>query len=260
MIVGWIGGFWLLANFLPPPSPNLSAREIADLYLGHATAIRWGLIVTVTGCAFLGPFVVAIYNQMRRIEGRNSPLALVQLMLGAVLVLEFCAPVVVMQVCTFRADRNPEIIQALNDVAWLVFLGLVSTAVLEVLTVGIAILRDHRAEPIMPRWLGYLSLWTATTWTPGTVTVFFKTGPLAWNGLFVWWVPLTAFALWLIGLTRCMLVAIAKQEQRGDAVAEDAWELDIDRRVEALRRELAELQTARRDVPAAAARTAETAR
>lgn len=199
--------------------------------------------------AFLGPFVVAVSSHMRRMEGRNAPMSQVQLILGAILVLEFCFPVIIMQVCAFRADRDPATIQALNDVAWLIFLALVSTAILQALSVGIAILRDQRSEPIMPRWMGYLSLFTAMSWCPGSFTVFFKTGPLAWDGVFVWWLPVGTFAVWLVAITRCMLVAIARQEQQGVS-AEDAWELDIDARVQALTRELADLRP-RRAVPSA---------
>jgi hypothetical protein len=34
---------------------------------------------------------------------------------------------------------------------------------------------------------------------------FLKQGPLAWNGLFVWWIPFVAFTAWfgvMIALTR----------------------------------------------------------
>jgi hypothetical protein len=245
MIVMWLGGFWLLADFLPPPSPNLTAEEIAQVYLGHTSSIRWGLIFTVIGCAFLGPFVVAISAHMRRMEGRNAPMSQVQLILGAILVLEFCFPVIIMQSAAFRADRSPQTIQTLNDVAWLIFLALVSTAILQAASVGIAILRDHRAEPIMPRWMGYLSVFTSLSWVPGSFTVFFKTGPLAWDGVFVWWLPVGTFAVWLVAITRCMLVAIAKQEAAGAEVPEDAWELAVERRIEALTAEVAELRAAR---------------
>ena len=63
---------------------------------------------------------------------------------------------------------------------------------------GIAVLLDRRERPIFPRWLGYYNLWAALMFTPGTFNVFFHDGPLAWNGLLAWYLPLTVFATWLI--------------------------------------------------------------
>src|SRR5262249_46808293 len=59
-------------------------------------------------------------------------------------------------------------------------------------------LMDRRQRPIFPRWLGYYNLWVALMFTPGTFTVFFHNGPLAWNGLIAWYLPLAVFATWLV--------------------------------------------------------------
>jgi hypothetical protein len=34
--------------------------------------------------------------------------------------------------------------------------------------------------------------------TPGTFNVFFHNGPLAWNGIIAWYLPLVVFATWMI--------------------------------------------------------------
>ena len=43
---------------------------------------------------------------------------------------------------------------------------------------------------------------------PASFLVFFKAGPLAWNGLLVWWVPVFAFLLWFVPNFVCLLRAI----------------------------------------------------
>ncbi len=63
---------------------------------------------------------------------------------------------------------------------------------------GIAVLLDRREKPIFPRWLGYYNLWVALMFMPGTFNVFFHDGPLAWNGIIAWYMPLAVFASWLI--------------------------------------------------------------
>jgi hypothetical protein len=135
---------------------------------------------------------------MRRIEGRFPALSMIQFGLGAIFVLEFIYLLFFWQTATFRVDRAPELIQLLNDMAWIPFVGLTSTAVVQVACFGIAVLLDRRARPIFPRWLGYYNLWVALMFTPGTFTVFFKDGPLAWNGIVAWYLPLAVFASWLI--------------------------------------------------------------
>ena len=36
---------------------------------------------------------------------------------------------------------------------------------------------------------------------PGGLLLFFKTGPFAYHGLFVFWVPMIAFGLWILILS-----------------------------------------------------------
>jgi hypothetical protein len=109
------------------------------------------------------------------------------------------------QAAAFRPGETPDITYRLNDLGWLMFVGVVSTGVLEAAVIGLAILADTREEPILPRWLGYLNLWCALLFVPGGLCVFAKTGPLAWNGLLAWWVLLVAFAVWVLATSWCLL-------------------------------------------------------
>ena len=191
-------GFVLLAGYIPTRSPSQSAVETAQFILDNRDRIRWGMILTMFSAALLQPFYTEIALQMRRIEGRYPALALIQFGLGTLLVLEFIYLIFFWQTATFRVERSPELIQLLNDMAWIPFVGLSSTVVLGVAVFGIAILLDRRRQPVFPRWLGYFNLWCALMFTPGTFNVFFHTGPLAWNGIIAWYLPVAVFATWLI--------------------------------------------------------------
>src|ERR1700722_19500436 len=103
MIVVMLLGF-LFACFIPAPSPHDTAAQIARIFRAHPTRIRFGLVLTMFGAALLGPFVAVITVQMKRIEGRTSPLAYVQLALGALLAFEFVVPVMVLQAAAFRPE------------------------------------------------------------------------------------------------------------------------------------------------------------
>jgi hypothetical protein len=205
MIAFWAVGFALFAGFVPPPSPRADAQQITDLIRGATNEIRFGLLLTVVGSALLGPFIGVISMHMKRIEGGDSPLAYAQLVLGACLIMEFIFPVMVVQTAAYRPERSPEIVQMLDDLCWIPFFGVTSTAALEAALLGIVILQDRRSTPRFPRWSGYYCVWSATLFTPGAVLVFFQTGPFAWDGLFVFWMPVVVFSSWIFVVTWLMI-------------------------------------------------------
>ncbi|TAM65616.1 hypothetical protein [Mycobacterium sp.] len=191
-------GFIPIAGFIPTRSPAQNAAETAQFILDHRTTIRWGMIVCMASAALLVPYGVSMAIHMRRIEGRFPALAMIEFGMTTLFALEFIYLIFFWQVATFRVDRAPELIQLLNDMAWIPFVGLTSTAVLGVACFGIAVLTDRRDRPIFPRWLGYYNLWVALMFTPGTFNVFFHSGILAWNGIVAWYIPLAVFATWAV--------------------------------------------------------------
>lgn len=230
-------GFCLLARFLVPPPPTAGAVEIAHLFNADQQRIRAGMIVVLFGAALMMPWVAAIAVQMRRIEGRHCPLTYTQLGLGIGLMLEFTLPLLLWEAATFRADRDPSQIQLLNDIGWLVYIGLTATGLGQAVVFGIAILTDKRPLPVFPRWMGYFNLWIGLIFVAGTFNVFFKTGPLAWNGVIAWYLVLAAFTLWLPVVTWQLLKAVDRQ------VAEEAGTPGtVPPTVESLAVELAQLR------------------
>jgi hypothetical protein len=157
--------------------------------------------------------VIAVGLQMKRIEGRFAPLAYVQIALGLLLPLEFIVPLYFFQAAAYRPERSADVVQALNDLGWLPFTGLVYTVAAQAIVIGAAILADKRTTPIFPRWAGYFSIWAGLLMAPASLDVFFINGPLAWNGAIAWWVLLVAFFVWLIGLTVVTFQAIGSHER-----------------------------------------------
>jgi hypothetical protein len=217
-----------VAGFFPPPSPNQSAAEVAAMIDRHRTGIRIGIVICLASCPLLMPFLASFTIQMRRIEGRRPILAYTQLALGALATVEFVIPYVFMLVSTYRADQHPDVTRALFDISWFFFLGVVSTFVLQLAIFGIAVLIDRRSRPIFPRWLGYVNLWLAITFIPASFLVFFKTGPLAWNGLLVWWVPVCSFLLWFLPNFVFLLRAIDADDD-DDVMPIERLERDVSR-------------------------------
>jgi hypothetical protein len=203
---------FLIAGFIPPPAPSLSAVDIAALYAENHMRIRIGLLIATLASALLALWVAAIGVQMRRIEGRHSVLAFAQMVSGACLILEFLFPLLAWQTSAFRSDREAGIVQAVNDLAWLAFLGIACTAVLQGVVIGTLILRDKRPDPLFPRWGGYFNIWVVIMFVPAGCVVLFHDGPLAWNGVISWWLALVTYFAWMVGVTWMLLRAINRQQ------------------------------------------------
>jgi len=164
---------------------------------------------------------------------------------GACACIEFIMPAYFWLAASYRG-RSPEIQQTLNDLGWLPFDGFVWTIIWQNAVIGIVVLLDKRTAPIFPRWYGYLSIWCAFLYLPAGFNVFFKDGPLAWNGAVSWWVLLTAIFGWLMTTTYLLLQATKRQELEaasgmtpGDPVG------DLERRLAELEKRLENAQVAR---------------
>ncbi|CDO90240.1 hypothetical protein [Mycobacterium triplex] len=201
MIALWLGAFLFIAGFIPPSHPSASAAEIVRLYADHPNAIKLGMIISMAGSALLVPWAIAISGQLRRIDGAKA-LADVQMVSCALLSLEFITPIGVWMAVAFRYDdRAPDVTRALHDVGWILFVTVIWSLWVQLLAIAAAILIDHRSEPVLPRWLGYLNLWVAMLIIPAGLVLFFKHGPFAWNGVVGLYIPLVAFVIWIMSMT-----------------------------------------------------------
>lgn len=246
VMIGLMLAGLLIAGFLPLPAPSMTASEVAALISHHTFRIQLGMVLVAVGAAFLGPFISELTVQMRRIEGADSPLSWLQLGFGTLFVFEFIVPCFVCLAATYRPQRSPEVTQALFDLCWLMFVGLVSTAVLQCAAIAVVILGDKREQPIFPRWVGMFNIWTALIFAFGGVIVFFKSGPLAWNGVVTFWIPLSIYGAWLGIMIWAVLQAVARQEREYSGVPDAEGEsrfLDTQHELALLRAEVTAMRT-----------------
>lgn len=213
MLVMWLAGFIFFAGFIPVPDPRNSAEQVAQHFRDNPNAMRAGMWLTLFGSALLVPYAAAISSQLRRIEGMRSPLSQCQFGSAVALSIEFIVPVMVWMTIAYRPDEvDPALIRTLHDMAWLMFVVVVCSVIPQLLCIAYAILIDDRAEPVFPRWAGYLNIWVALLLVPAGLVAFFKSGPFAWNGVFGFYVPLTVFTIWMFAMTYLLLVATKKEE------------------------------------------------
>lgn len=189
---------WLIAGLLPLPlGPSSSMNTVVEFYSTDSTRRMVGFVLATLGVCCAMPMVGVITIHMLRMERRLPLLALIQLGAGSVTILINLLGSMLFAVLTFRPQlRAPESIMLLNDLTWLIFFTPIMPFIIQNLAIGIAVLTDRRSA--FPRWVGYVNLWVAFAFVPDILAYFFFSGPFGWNGIFVFWLALTAYAAFLV--------------------------------------------------------------
>jgi hypothetical protein len=218
LLVGVAVAIVVLAGFVPGPSPATSIARINARYLQNLGGIRAGMIVEMAAVALLAPWGAALAMQTHRSNPGTAIFTVVQIVCVAVVTIIAVLAPLAWGFAAFRAgSQSPELTRTLNDFGWFVFIFDWSPFALWYASVGFAIIMDRGERPVFPRWAAYLSFWTALLSAPGGLTILFKTGPLAYNGLLALWIPLGVFGIWITVMTVLVVQAIHR-EADGDAV------------------------------------------
>ena len=199
LIVVVLAGFLLLAGFLPPPiHANDSAQHVADFYRDHADRVRAGVVIGFMGWVPWASLTAVIAVQLARMQPRRPVLACVQAVTGTGGYVFLLLSMIILLVASFRPGRSPEITQALHDLGWVTLFITVPAFSTQALVIGLATLRSDPPVQVYPRWFGYFNVWVAILFVPALAIPFFKTGPLAWQGILVYWLAFLVFFIWII--------------------------------------------------------------
>lgn len=223
-VVVFFAGF-IVSGFFPPVQPDDTAQQIADRYINDQDRIRAGMVIMMIGCLFLMPFAAVVSGQMARIEGKWTPLSYLNLVAGAVGTVAALLPVILFIGIAYRPEnRDPELLQALNDFVWVPFIINWPPAFVEALCIAAVIFSDKRENPIFPRWIAYFMMWAAIAFLPASALPFFYDGPFAWNGLLTFWMAAVFFGSFYLVMSYACIRAIKVQFASGvdaDAHVED---------------------------------------
>lgn len=215
----------IVAGWLPVPSPDMSAAEVVAMYEEKQDRIRFFSMMNLISAGWSCMWVAAISSQLRRIESGRSPMwTYLQLGAGVCSSFLFCVQAITWTVAAYRPGRNPEITQAFHDMAFLWFLMPFVFATVGCFAIACCVLEDRSRDPIYPRWVGYANLFFALGFPMAMFTTYAKTGPLAWNGLFPWWIPVVDYTLWSI----VMCWATHRASNRQWAEERDAMAIDLE--------------------------------
>jgi hypothetical protein len=78
---------------------------------------------------------------------------------------------------------------------------------------GVAILKDKRKAPLIPRWFAWYGIWVGFMFIAECVMPFFKTGAFARDGVLNFWIEFMIWFVWVPGLTIFVLKAINRIQQ-----------------------------------------------
>jgi hypothetical protein len=222
-MVTFIGAFGF-AGFIPPLTPSLSPEEVARHYQDHTAGIRTGVAFMIVSGMFYAVYVGVISGQMRRIPGVHPTVVYSQLSAGAFACVTLMIPAVLIAFTAFRPDRDPVLTQQFNDLAWIMLVMPFPPFVAQNFSFAFAILSDTSERPLFPRWLAFVNVWAPLVYSPALLIPFFKSGPFAWSGLLVLWVPACVYILQFIVNLPCLLRAVADEErQSGPAGEWGSW-------------------------------------
>ncbi|MEU6200752.1 hypothetical protein [Streptomyces sp. NPDC047061] len=213
LLVGFVAAF-AAGGILTPMSPTKSPADIVTFLHDHRTGILWCVVLMVLTVPFEYPYVIVTSLQMRRVEGGWGLLSMIQLTTGVVAPLGFFFPLAILAAAAYRPDiHSPDVLAAMSDMFWLMFVGNACIFVLQVWSIGYASFVDRRERPIFPRWYGWLSMVLGALLIPGAFVFLFKTGPLAWNGILANTIPMFTYFIWKISTPIVLLRAVKSEEQ-----------------------------------------------
>ena len=198
-------GFW------PPMSPTMTAGEVAAFYTDHTAWIRLSQVTFNLCGIMIVPLLMVIVVQMKRMKGQSHVFAycfLTAVVSGATI---FALSNIFFLVAAFRPERDPELIQLLNDLAWIVFIAPVGMVVSQFVLLALAVYFDSSTDPVFPRWVGHFSLVVAAAMVPAAGAAVFQTGPLAWDGVWSFWVRNGAYVAFVVVMFFVLRRAVYRQ-------------------------------------------------
>jgi len=209
----WISAFFLFPGFIQPMSPTMSAEEVAAFYRDPAnlSRIRYSMILFNWFCVGLVPILTLIVMQIRRMAHRTPILSYCMLGCATGGPTLFLIANLFWLLAAFRPERDPELIQMFNDLAWVTFTSQVPYLIAQSVILALAIYLDRQSRPVFKPWVAHFNLLVAAALAPAAFIGLALGGPMAWDGLFPFWVKNIAIALWIIVMGIVLGQAIQRQ-------------------------------------------------
>lgn len=192
--VGWLG----IAHFYAPAPADLTLDQTKTWFTEtHRTGTLIGCTLFYIAAGLLTPGSIQFGIMLSKIEGRRPiwsiTTAVCGIFISLIVFFNACAWIV----SAYRPESGADVIQAFSDWAWMAFLlGWIYLAI-EMVATGAVELMDDRPEPMIPRWLTWLTFFGALALLGAAGPAFFKSGPFAYHGLLAFYVPVCIWGAYL---------------------------------------------------------------
>lgn len=219
MTITYALSLMFLLKQVPTKNPAWTAEQVADFYEANQTSIKWGAVIASWTSAFMVPILTVVAVQIARVEigGRKiwSGLSLVS---GALMSVFLVLPPLFYGVAAYTAPRkNPEVTALMHELATLTLVTTDQYYIFLWIAVTVICLRPAtqlvKHNPF-PRWWGWTSLWITVMFEAGAIAFVPRHGPFAWDGLLVFWSPLSLFGVWIT--LQSWLIFRALRQQAAD--------------------------------------------
>ncbi|WP_428381784.1 hypothetical protein [Nevskia ramosa] len=209
-----------LMGFIPPPSPNLSAQELAQIFIDRKIGIRIGSLIQCICYSFWGTWAISIVVCMRRME-RGIPVVTYASIAnaGGAWVFFLLMPITWAMIAFRPESMDPKFIQIMNDYVWFIFILSWPPFAIFMVLIATAIFRDHNLPTIYPRWVAFFNLWCAVLITPAGLIEFVKTGPFAYDGAISFWFIYIVFFGWIMVMSFVTLNTLKRTALQAQAAA-----------------------------------------
>jgi len=157
---------------------------------------------------------------LREIEGASPLMAAGQVLAGVSIVVIVVIDASLWMGAAYRPGADGQIVQALNDAAWLGFLIAWPVLSMQLLCTAVVTLHDRRDEPLVPRWVSWASVAGAIALVTAGGPAFTHTGPFAFDGALGLYLPVAIWAAWLDGHAWYMRKAVRRRQLALDAAEE----------------------------------------
>jgi len=210
--------YYFLLKLLPLPPATLSAAEVADFYTRNSVPIRIGAAICSWTGAFPIPLTIVIALQMVRLEKGFPIWSIVQFAGGVMMSIFVVLPPMFWGVAAFTPTRSSEVTLVMHEFGNLAFIATDQYFIFQFIAVAVVCL-TQKVDPHspFPRWSGYLTLWAAFAIEIGVAAYLFKTGPFAWNGLLVYWIPILMYGAWFMTVSLNLLRALKRQSDQASS-------------------------------------------
>jgi hypothetical protein len=202
-----------LIKLVPLNPATDTAAQVAAFYRENSLSVRLGAVICSWVAAFALPIYVVLAAQCARLEKGVPIWTMLQFGGGMMMTIFLVLPPLFWGVAAFSPDRAPELTLMMHELANLTLTTTDQYFIFNMVPIAYLALsrRDHPLNPF-PRWYGYYVIWGALMFELGAFAFLPRTGPFAWNGLFVFWFPFCIFGIWMTVTVFVLLKAIARQE------------------------------------------------